>query len=307
MHPEKKRRLTRQRHTSVQNMRDMVFDPDVEMLPKDKQEELFQKYQDGCEESGKTLIWCNMPYAIDYANKFRNDKGDLPPDIVQEAFAGLCKALNRYNPDKGSCFTSYARWWIRASIIEYMNKNQDIVKIGGRYERKFKIKWCIMLEDLGKTKEEVTIRDMRDYFGVTEKDISNEKLQKFLNFMSASYYSTNAHIGDDSNKNLLVERLFPESLSTCTKDETELNNLRELLREFSDQLDPRERTIYFLRIIAENPASLREIGDEHGITKERVRQIECRAIRKFIGYLEFMYGKKLPKVREIVNGRKLSN
>lgn len=202
-------------------------------------------------------------------------------EVISEGNVGLMQAVKRFEPDKGFRLATYAMWWIRASIQEYVLRSWSLVKLGttAAQKRLFfnlrKAKSQISALEEGDLKPE-QVKSIATRFGVTEKDVID------MNRRLGGDASLNAPIRAESESGewqdwLVDERIDQESQLAQSE---ELDNRKRALGQALDVLNDRERRIFEARRLSENPITLEELAAEFGVSRERVRQIEVRAFEK---------------------------
>ncbi len=203
-------------------------------------------------------------------------------EVISEGNVGLMQAVKRFEPDKGFRLATYAMWWIRASIQEYILRSWSLVKLGttAAQKRLFfnlrKAKSQISALEEGDLRPE-QVKSIANRFGVTEKEVID------MNRRLGGDASLNAPIRASENESgewqdwLVDEHLDQESQLAETE---ELENRKRALGQALDVLNDRERRIFEARRLSENPVTLEELAEEFGVSRERVRQIEVRAFEK---------------------------
>ena len=192
------------------------------------------------------------------------------------------QAVKRFEPEKGFRLATYAMWWIRASIQEYILRSWSLVKMGTTASQKKlffnlrKIKGQISALDEGDLKPE-QVSTIADRLGVSEDDVVS------MNRRLSGDASLNAPLRADGEtaaewQDWLVDD--SEDQETMLADSEELDNRRALLAEALDGLNDRERRIFEVRRLSEDPLTLEQLSEEFGVSRERVRQIEVRAFEK---------------------------
>jgi len=239
---------------------------------REKEYELGKRIQAGDEEAVKELVLANLKFVISVANRYRNS-GLSMSDIINQGNLGLIEAARRFDPDRGVKFISYAVWWIRQSIIQTLAEQSGTVKLP--------IKQASILYKINEATEKLSKELGRDpnadeianYLEMDVNDVEN------ILRVSRNYLSLEAPIKDGE------DRSFIDLLDSGTKsveDEIIETNLKNSLEEIVDELPEREATIVKLRfgLEGETPKTLEEIGEMMNISRERVRQIESRALLK---------------------------
>ena len=202
-------------------------------------------------------------------------------ELISEGNVGMMQAVKRFDPERGFRLATYAMWWIRAAIQEYILHSWSLVKMGTTAAQKKlffnlrKLKNKIQsVEEQHLSLEQVT--EIATELNVPEQDVisMNQRL-------TSPDHSLNAPLRADSEgewQDWLEDH--GESQETMIADKQELDNRRELLSEAMDALNKRERHILTERRLRENPRTLEELSQEYDISRERVRQIEVRAFEK---------------------------
>jgi RNA polymerase sigma-32 factor len=203
-------------------------------------------------------------------------------DLIQEGNIGLMQAVKKFDPYQGVKLSSYASFWIKAYILKYILDNWRLVKIGTtQAQRKlfFNLhKEKAKLEALGYAAEP---KQLADAMGVKEKEVIQMDQR-----MSSWETSLDTPIRSDGERSLMD--FLPEKKALLDKKlaDDEIKSLvNQKLKKFKKTLKDKELDIYETRLLAENPATLQEIGDRYGITRERTRQIEGRLLRKIKEFL----------------------
>src|SRR5947207_15063244 len=202
-------------------------------------------------------------------------------EVISEGNVGLMQAVKRFEPDKGFRLATYAMWWIKAAIQEYILRSWSLVKMGTTANQKKlffnlrKAKGKISaLEEGDLRPDQVQIIAKR--LGVTEQDVVD------MNRRLGGDVSLNAPIRNDGDTGEWQDWLVDdrESQETILGRHEELDNRRKALGEALSVLNERERRIFEARRLADDPITLEELADEFGVSRERVRQIEVRAFEK---------------------------
>jgi RNA polymerase sigma-32 factor len=202
-------------------------------------------------------------------------------EVISEGNVGLMQAVKRFEPDKGFRLATYAMWWIKASIQEYILRSWSLVKMGTTANQKK------LFFNLRKAKSKISALNEGDLrpdqvaiiakrLGVTETDVVE------MNRRLGGDASLNASIRDDGESGEWQDWLVDESESqeTVMAEHEELDNRKQALTDALSVLNERERRIFEARRLADNPVTLEELADEFGVSRERVRQIEVRAFEK---------------------------
>ncbi len=202
-------------------------------------------------------------------------------DLISEGNVGLMRAVKKFEPDRGFRLATYAMWWIKASINEYVLNSWSLVKVGTVAAQKKlffnlrKIKAKLGLYEEGDIPYEAAVT-IAERLSVTPAEVID--MNRRLSRSDASLNAMVAEDGDTERQDLLVDdKPSPEATLSAKQDR---NLGSTLLSAALKGLTARERHIIEERRLAENPRTLEEIGAEYGISRERVRQIENRAFSK---------------------------
>jgi RNA polymerase sigma-32 factor len=202
-------------------------------------------------------------------------------EVISEGNVGLMQAVKRFEPEKGFRLATYAMWWIKAAIQEYILRSWSLVKMGTTANQKK------LFFNLRKAKSKISALEEGDLrpdqvaiiakrLGVGEQDVID------MNRRLGGDASLNAPIRDDGDSGEWQDWLVDDSDSQETRlaEHEELDNRRKALAEAMEVLNDRERRIFQARRLADDPVTLEELAEEFGVSRERVRQIEVRAFEK---------------------------
>ncbi|EYD75423.1 RNA polymerase sigma factor RpoH [Rubellimicrobium mesophilum DSM 19309] len=204
-------------------------------------------------------------------------------EVISEANVGLMQAVKRFDPEKGFRLATYAMWWIRAAIQEYILRSWSLVKLGTTSAQKKlffnlrKAKARIGALEEGDLRPENVARIATD-LGVTEDEVISMNRR-----LSGGDASLNAQVGtsDDSTtqwQDWLEDEDADQATAFAERDELEAR--RELLMAAMDQLTDRERDVLMQRRLTDDVVTLEELSERYGVSRERIRQIEVRAFEK---------------------------
>lgn len=264
----------------------------IEPLPAEEQQALAESYvNDGDAAAGKMLILTNLRLVVKLAREYSRRWSNLL-DLIQEGNVGLSEALKRYDPYRGVKFTSYAQYWIRAMILNYLMNHVHPVKIGSsRAGRK-------LFYNLKKARralikqghEKPTPALVAEYLDVDEKEVVRVAAQ-----LDAPPVRLDAEApGYDSTT--IGERMESD---TATPEELAgqhdlASRLRGAIEAFGEQIETdRKEAIWFERMIAEDPKTLVTLGGEWDVSKERIRQVEVQIREEFKAFLFEMLGREI--------------
>ncbi len=243
------------------------------------------------EQALHRLITAYMRLAISMASKFRR-YGAPMNDLIQEASLGLMKAADKFDPDRGVRFSTYAVWWIKASIQDYVMRNWSMVRTGSTSSQKalfFNMRRVqARLEREARARgEELDGHQLREMIahdiGVPLADV--EMMEGRL---SGSDFSLNATQSSDDDGREWIDALEDEGQQAEDLVETshDAGRLRDWLVAAMQSLNARERFIVTERKLRDAPRTLESLGEELGLSKERVRQLEAAAFGKMRRSLE---------------------
>ena len=232
-------------------------------------------------EAAHKLVTSHLRLAAKIAMGYRG-YGLPQAEVISEANVGLMQAVKRFDPDKGFRLATYAMWWIRASIQEYILRSWSLVKLGTTSAQKKlffnlrKVKSKIGALEDGDLRPENVARIARD-LNVTEEEVIAMNRR-----MSGSDSSLNATVGNEEGasswQDWLEDTDADQASDYAERDELELR--RELLIEAMDVLNERERDILTQRRLSEDPVTLEDLSQSYDVSRERIRQIEVRAFEK---------------------------
>jgi RNA polymerase sigma-32 factor len=202
-------------------------------------------------------------------------------EVISEGNVGLMQAVKRFEPDKGFRLATYAMWWIKAAIQEYILRSWSLVKMGTTANQKK------LFFNLRKAKSRISALEEGDLrpdqvkliakrLGVTEQDVID------MNRRLGGDVSLNSPIREEGDSGEWQDWLVDDSVSQETRlaESEQADNRRKALGEALTVLNERERRIFEARRLADEPITLEELADEFGVSRERVRQIEVRAFEK---------------------------
>src|ERR1700683_277063 len=202
-------------------------------------------------------------------------------EVISEGNVGLMQAVKRFEPEKGLRLATYAMWWIKAAIQEYILRSWSLVKMGttANQKRLFfnlrKVKGQIQALDEGDLKPD-QVKTIATKLGVTEQDVID------MNRRLGGDASLNAPIREDGDSGEWMDWLVDDGVSQESRlaESEQSDNRHKALGDALTVLNDRERRIFEARRLADEPITLEELADEFGVSRERVRQIEVRAFEK---------------------------
>ncbi len=202
-------------------------------------------------------------------------------EVISEGNVGLMQAVKRFEPEKGFRLATYAMWWIRASIQEYILRSWSLVKMGTTASQKKlffnlrKIKGQLKALDDGDLRPD-QVKHIATHLGVPEVDVVS------MNRRLGGDSSLNSPVRSDSESGEWQDWLVDDTIDqeTALGESQELERRRVLLSDAIKNLNDREKRIFTARRLSEDPMTLEELSGEFGVSRERIRQIEVRAFEK---------------------------
>lgn len=248
-----------------------------DVLDREQEVELANRYRRKEDiESAHKLICANLRFVVKIANEYRG-YGIKMADLVQEGNIGLMMAVKKFDPERGLRLITYAVWWIRAYIHNYIIKSWSLVKIGTtQAQKKLFFKLNQTRAALHKLAGREKTREIARELDVRDADVEEMALR-----MSARDTSLDLELveGDDYTlmDSLADERASQEELLMQKEEQSQLSSQTQ--RALAS-LNEREKRIIEARILTDSPKTLQDLADEYGISRERVRQLEKNALNK---------------------------
>ena len=245
----------------------------IPLLTRDEETELAIKAAAGDKDAKKKIVSANLRFVVNVAKKYQNQGLELE-DLISEGNIGLMTAIERFDVSKGYHFISYAVWWIRQSILKAICEKSRAIRLPlNRANELVQIEKA--LKTVGHNKsEEQEIREVGKLL-----NMESEHVREMLN-LSRNLISLDATIPGDENKKRTIGDCLEDS-SSPTPEEYAINeSMKEEIDAVLNTLRPNEAKVLRLRygLNGEKPMSLKEVGDICKLTKERIRQIEKRAL-----------------------------
>ncbi len=251
------------------------------MLAPEEEQSLARRWRDHEDsQAGDTIVTSHLRLVAKIAMGYRG-YGLPVAELISEGNIGLMQALNRFDPERGFRFSTYAMWWIRAAMQEYILHSWSLVKMGTTASQKKlffnlrKLKGQIQALEEGDLSPE-NVKKIASALQVSETDVISMNRR-----LTQPDHSLNAPLNDES------EGEWQDWLESgeVSQEETlgtfqELRDRRELLKQAMSELSGRERHIFTERRLKDSPMTLEHLSQEYGISRERVRQIEVKAFEK---------------------------
>ncbi len=251
------------------------------MLEQDEEYMLAKAWRErGDSEAAHKLVTSHLRLVAKIAMGYRGYGLPLS-ELISEGNVGMMQAVKRFDPERGFRLATYAMWWIRASIQEYILHSWSLVKMGTTASQKKlffnlrKLKGQLKAMEEGDLHPE-NVSKIAETLGVPEQDVVSMNRR-----LSAPDHSLNAPLridGDGEWQDWLVDET--EDQETQLAESEELGKRRALLQAAMENLNERERHILEERRLKDQPTTLEDLSQEYGISRERVRQIEVRAFEK---------------------------
>ncbi|MBY6046613.1 RNA polymerase sigma factor RpoH [Vannielia litorea] len=232
--------------------------------------------------SAHKLVTSHLRLAAKIAMGYRG-YGLPQAEVISEANVGLMQAVKRFDPEKGFRLATYAMWWIRASIQEYILRSWSLVKLGTTSAQKKlffnlrKAKNKIGALEEGDLRPE-NVQKIAEQLNVTEDEVISMNRR-----LSGGDASLNATIGSDDDGSAQWQDWLEDETADQAKsyaEENEMEVRRELMVQAMDVLNEREKDILIQRRLHEQPVTLEELSGQYDVSRERIRQIEVRAFEK---------------------------
>lgn len=257
------------------------------LLTREQEQALATRYREtGDKRAAEALVTSNLRFVVKIAAEYSKFGARLI-DLVQEGNVGLMHAVREFNPYKGVRLITYAVWWIRGYIQDYLMRQYSMVRIGTTQSQR-KLFYRLqkekdLLESMG---EEPSVKLLSSRLGVSEEDV--ETMQQRMSGRDVSLQTS----VDDSGRTTLLDF---EAASDVPVDEQIGNHemlslLKDGIDELMASLNDREKELLEDRLLADEPMTLQEIGEKYGVTREAVRQMENRLLLKIRKILEERMG-----------------
>ncbi len=250
------------------------------MLSKEEEQIIAQRYFETKDPAAaQKLVQSNLRFVVKIAAEYAKFSSRMI-DLIQEGNVGLMHAVKEYNPNKGARLITYAVWWIRGYIQEYLMRQFSMVRIGTTAnQRKLFYQLQKQKQDLEKMMSEESLKQLSLKLGIPEDEIT--EMSKRL---SGRDVSLDKPMGSDEDSVSLGSLLKKDDGSLPLDDQMALEEQIQLLKtaidQIHDSLNEKEKIILAERILNDEPLTLQEIGEKYKISREAVRQNEVRLIQK---------------------------
>jgi RNA polymerase primary sigma factor len=245
----------------------------IPLLTREEEDDYARKTRAGDEDAKNMLVKSNLRFVVSIAKKYQTT-GIALLDLINEGNMGLIKAAERFDPDKGFHFISYAVWWIRQAIMLAISQKTSLIRIPLNRTAELQKIERVQKDLENELGREPTAHEISEIL-----DIKNEEINHLRN-ITQDYVSLDASLGD-ADDNTIINLIEDEHIEAPDKkilDESLHNELQSVLLTLTTS----EREILRMRfgLDGEKPMSLQKIGEKFHLSKERIRQIEKKAIRR---------------------------
>ena len=269
------------------------------MLSGEDEADLVRRWKDEGDEKARTrILSAHLRLVVKAAGQFKG-YGLSGADLIAEGNLGLVRALESFDPSRNLRFSTYAQWWVRAAMFEYVLKFSTPVNFGLSAERKklfFKLRGikARLTGPSGNSLSAAETTQVADELGVRDQRVA--EMERLL---TQNPRSLDAPVGDTG---ISFGELLPDDAANAEEvlgERQELMYRRELLKSAWEGLSERERDIVAERTLKENPLRLEDLAQRYNISRERVRQIESAALNKLKALVRSAEAKLLPKARPL--------
>jgi len=263
------------------------------LTPEEEHTLAVQYKEHGDVEAAYRLVTANLRLVVMFARKYERAVHNLL-DLIQEGSIGLMEAVRNFDPYRGVRFPSYAVWWVRAYIIRYLMNNWRMVKLGTtQAQRKLFFNLQREKERLEEEGFSPAPKLIAQNLGVKEEEVIEMEKR-----MAGRDVSLDTPIDADEGESATLSDFIPakqENAEEAVATVEYRTLISQKMHEFARTLKGKEEVIFRTRLLAEEPVTLQEIGDQYGISRERIRQLESRLKKKLKDFLlrEFKDAKDL--------------
>jgi RNA polymerase sigma-32 factor len=259
------------------------------VLERDEERALALRMRDGDQEAARALVTANLRLVAKIANDYRRAYPNVA-DLVGEGNLGLLQAVRRYDPDRGARFSTYAAWWIRAYILKFILDNWRLVRIGTtQAQRKLFFR-------LRKEKEELERQGVAPdrKLLAAKMDVKEREVLEMEQRLGAPDESLDVPAARDEPDG--VTKLDLMAADAADRPDTRVEQaefraeLRARIAEFALTLRGRDKDVFEERWLTDEPPTLEALGQKHGISRERTRQIEKKLLADLRVHLEARLG-----------------
>lgn len=258
------------------------------VLSREEEHKLAIRYREtGDPKAAEALVTANLRFVVKVAAEY-SKFGSKLIDLVQEGNVGLMHAVKEFNPYKGVRLITYAVWWIRGYIQEYLMRQYSMVRIGTTAnQRKLFYQLQKQKQELEKMGYREGIAQLSGKLGISEEEI--ETMHQRLTGRDVSLDQPVSPGGSDGGTSTLMDfqsEDFDDTLVEALGTAEEVELLRQKIEDIRPELNKREQELLDQRLLTDSPVTLQEIGEKHGVSREAVRQMEVRVMKKIKTALE---------------------
>ncbi|HUJ89869.1 MAG TPA: RNA polymerase factor sigma-32 [Syntrophorhabdales bacterium] len=227
-------------------------------------------------DAAQMLVISNLKLVVKIALEYYNTYLNIL-DLIQEGNVGLVHAVKKYNPYKGTRFSTYASFWIRAYILKHIMDSWSIVKVGTTQSQRK------LFYRLNKEKKKLEAQGVipAPQLLASTLDVKAEEVEDMEKRLAFTDMSLDHPLYDEGEETLMDVMQSDENIEEVVAAKEKRDILEQKVKEFKTMLNDKELLIFERRIMAEEPMTLQEIGERFKISRERVRQIENRVLKRF--------------------------
>jgi RNA polymerase sigma-32 factor len=235
-------------------------------------------------EAVDRLITSNLRLVVKIALEYHNPRYDLL-DLIQQGNEGLVRAARKFNPYKGTKFSTYASFWIKAYVLKHFMDSWSLVKVGTtQNQRRLFYQLSREKKRLLAQGVEPLPRLVAEALGVKTRDVESMEKRLF-----AGDVSLDSPLHDEGDETVMNTITTGDDVEETVADREEKEILKQIVSEFRQTLNEKEVHIFDRRILSEEPATLQDIATQYGISRERVRQLECRVVKRVANQFELKF------------------
>jgi len=255
----------------------------VPLLSREEEQELAQRFaKGGDKEAARQLVEANLRFVVKMAHSYKHYNVKLV-DLIQEGNIGLMKAVQKFQPDRGYRLISYAVWWIKAYMQNYIIRSWSMVRVGtAAAQRKLFFRRPSGSEDVEvESVDEALTSESSGVLGAGEVVLlpaaARKRRAEAEMHLAQRDFSLDADVGSDGKQHFIDLLPDPEvNQEESLAREDILQKVSERLAEVVDDLSDKEQDILQSRLLSDTPDTLQDIGDRYGVSRERIRQIETQ-------------------------------